>query len=187
MKILENFFFMSEIDKKALENDLLDSFDEWLKKAIAGFVFRAKQAIINPHMPLLRKDPEVQSIPTNDADLINLIISKDYFIKCRIPINKLLVNSRKTDLTIPVLQNGIDIQEFEKTAVDNFYTDFQAHIHSVIEEKIFRCRKRVIAEWNNRLRNDPNITEIPKDEDDHLSLIFALPDYANRVEREAQR
>jgi len=48
------------------------------------------------------------------------------------------------------------------------------------------CKKRFVEEWTKRLMADPEVTEIPIEDDDLIELVVARPDYKNRAQREAE-
>lgn len=69
---------LSDVDIKCLENDLLD-IEVWIKAAIVGKVNNCKKRLIKEWQPKLFNDPEIEFIPANEDDLIDIIIShKDY-------------------------------------------------------------------------------------------------------------
>ena len=67
---------VSDIDIKALENDILDV-DEWIQNAVLGKINNCKKRMLTEWYPRLTADPEVESIPANDDSLITLIIARD--------------------------------------------------------------------------------------------------------------
>ena len=69
---------VSELEKKILENDLLDVQD-WIEKAVLGKINGCKKRIVRSHTQALLDDPEVSSIPaTEDAICENLFNSAGY-------------------------------------------------------------------------------------------------------------
>ena len=69
---------LSETDKKCLENDLLD-IEDWIVKAIIGKINNCKKRFLNEWYPKLMADPNVDSIPANEKDLVEMVTSRpDY-------------------------------------------------------------------------------------------------------------
>ena len=69
---------LSDLDEKVLKNDLLD-IQGWVDGAIEGKINNCKKRMLAEWQPKLLADPEVTSLPANEADLINLIVSRaDY-------------------------------------------------------------------------------------------------------------
>lgn len=68
----------SNLDNKCLENDLLDV-DDWFEKAKDGKINKCKKRLMKEWYPKLMKDKNVDTIPANEEDLLNLIFSRpDY-------------------------------------------------------------------------------------------------------------
>ena len=69
---------ISDTDKKCLKNDLLD-IEDWILKAIEGKINKCKKRLVREWYPKLMADPEVDSIPANEEDLVELVTSRpDY-------------------------------------------------------------------------------------------------------------
>lgn len=78
IKIGEEEIMLSETDKVCLLSDLLE-IEDWILKAIAGKINKCKTRFIREWQKKLMADPDVESIPANEEDFINLVISRpDY-------------------------------------------------------------------------------------------------------------
>ena len=67
---------LTSIEENVLKNELSD-IQEWVNNAIDGKVNNCKLKMIAEWISKLNNDPEVESIPANDADLIALIVARD--------------------------------------------------------------------------------------------------------------
>lgn len=78
IKIGEEEITLSGTDKICLLNDLLE-IEDWILKAIAGKISKCKKRFMKKWYPILMADPEVETIPANEEDFINLVTSRpDY-------------------------------------------------------------------------------------------------------------
>ena len=67
---------LTSMEESVLKNDLLD-IQDWVDQAINGKVNNCKKRMLAEWNPKLTADPDVESIPANDDDLIALIIARD--------------------------------------------------------------------------------------------------------------
>jgi hypothetical protein len=72
MKVLRNGIELSDPDMKALQNDLLN-IEDWINGAIAGKIYACKKRLLDEWTPKLLADPKVDTLPGNEAALINVI------------------------------------------------------------------------------------------------------------------
>ena len=69
---------VSELEKKILENDLLDVQD-WIEKAVLGKINGCKKRIVRSHTQALLDDPAVASIPASEDGICeNLFATEGY-------------------------------------------------------------------------------------------------------------
>ena len=69
---------LSDLDVKCLKNDLLD-IQDFFEKAKNGQINTSKKGLIKEWQQKLMADPDVDVIPANEVDLIELVISRsDY-------------------------------------------------------------------------------------------------------------
>ena len=74
MKILPEGIELSDSDIQVLKNDLLNV-EDWVKGALAGKVNACKTRLLSEWTVRLMDDPSVDTIPSNEGDLISLITS----------------------------------------------------------------------------------------------------------------
>ena len=67
---------LTSTEELVLKNDLLDV-QEWVDGAITGKIANCKQRMLLEWNPILTADPDVETIPANDDDLIALIVARD--------------------------------------------------------------------------------------------------------------
>jgi len=67
---------LSTTEESVLKNDLLD-IQDWWDGALAGKINNCKKRMIQQWHPKLIADPEVESIPANEDDLIAFIVARD--------------------------------------------------------------------------------------------------------------
>jgi hypothetical protein len=72
MKVIRNGIDISDADIKVLQNDILN-IEDWINGAIAGKIASCKTRMIETWTPKLLGDPGVNTLPGNEAALINVI------------------------------------------------------------------------------------------------------------------
>jgi hypothetical protein len=72
MKVIRNGIDISDTDIKVLQNDILN-IEDWINGAIAGKIASCKTRLLESWTPKLLGDPTVNTIPANEAELINVI------------------------------------------------------------------------------------------------------------------
>ena len=72
----------------------------------------------------------------------------------------------------------------EETLLKNDLLDIQKWVDGAIDGKVNNCKKRMLAEWNPKLKADPDVETIPANDDDLIAMIVARDDYKTRLERD---
>ena len=72
MKVLRNGIELSDTDMQILQNDILN-IEDWINGAVAGKIAACKSRMIATWTPKLLGDPGVNTLPGNEAALINVI------------------------------------------------------------------------------------------------------------------
>jgi hypothetical protein len=83
-------------------------------------------------------------------------------------------------------QFTIDINDTDMIALNNDLVSVDDWIQQAVIGKTNNCRKRMIAEWQPILFNDPTVTSIPATQDEFITAVVAREDYKNRAEQEAE-
>ncbi len=82
---------------------------------------------------------------------------------------KVLINFSRTDLI--ALKNDL-------LSIEDWYSKGPA------KNKVFKCRKRFIEEWTRKLIADPDVIDMPANEDDMIKMVYKRSDYMNREKRD---
>lgn len=84
------------------------------------------------------------------------------------------------------LQITVSISDVDQKVLLNDLVDIEKWVNDAIAGKIDNCFSRMRSDWVQRLMNDPSFTDpIPSNRDDFVNLVTSLPEYKNRVQREA--
>jgi len=76
--ILSGGIEITDIEKKCLENDLLD-IEQWVRDAIIGKINNCKKRMIREWHPKLMADPAITMLPATEDGLVDVIIAhSDY-------------------------------------------------------------------------------------------------------------
>lgn len=65
-------------------------------------------------------------------------------------------------------------------------TAIRAYIEGIIDGEINRSKKKLIKAWWPKLFADPDVENIPGNESDFLTTVFARSDYKDRAARDAE-
>ena len=80
-----------------------------------------------------------------------------------------------------IFPTGINLTLNDVAVIKHREGDVEAWVLRALQEKIRARKEALLAEWIPRLLSDPNVTTIPGSEADILAVIFAHPDYQDRV------
>ena len=67
---------ITDVDQKALENDLID-IQEWIEQALRSKINNCKKRMEREWTPRLQADPIVETIPANRDALILIIVERE--------------------------------------------------------------------------------------------------------------
>jgi len=79
----------------------------------------------------------------------------------------------------------VEISDIDQLTLENDLLDLDDWVQKAVTGKIQNCKKRFIRDWQPRLFNDPNVTEIPATPEAFILSVVARDDYQNRVARDA--
>ena len=74
----------------------------------------------------------------------------------------------------------------EESVLKNDLLDVQDWVTKAIDGKVSNCKKRMIAEWFQKLYADDSVSSIPASEDEIVALVVARSDYKDRASRDAE-
>lgn len=79
-----------------------------------------------------------------------------------------------------------ELSDTDVKVLSNDLLDIGDWILKAIEGKVNKCKKRFIQEWYPRLMKDPNVDNIPANEEDFIELVISRPNYKNRKQRDKE-
>lgn len=91
------------------------------------------------------------------------------------------MNITKTDNSIT-----FEFDKIEQQIIANDVENPLDWIEVAVQNKIARCKKRLINEWTTKFRQTQSVENIPTDENEMVALIFSQSEYKNRNEREKE-
>ena len=80
-----------------------------------------------------------------------------------------------SDIQKQVICNDINSQQLD--------ADLQRRLHWVIMHKYEQCFERLKKKWDLKFKNN-GIKQVPTDPDEYAALVFAQPNYKDRLARE---
>lgn len=63
-------------------------------------------------------------------------------------------------------------------------SEIKRRLNYIVEHKCDQCYERLEKEWLPILRDDPNVSSIPKSKVDFIAAVVSRPDYKNRAARD---
>ena len=181
-QICKQGFKLSGQDKKAFDHFLTETPYEWMRKGLNGMLNKAIKEILKKYLKQYKDLHE--TVSATYADLIPAIIAMPTFKPYNRVWGDLIKAKRKQAKDTEIWADGFDIEDWEEAALNAFYKDYEQDLYNLMENKI-ACRKNAFEkEHEAQLLADPEVLELPKDQDDLIDLITAKPQYKNRVARE---
>ena len=188
-KLLKDGYMLSRADRLAIENELLDTLEEWAMKGpyfhVTGKPVKSMKV---KWMDKLRESKKIskEAMPANDSLLVTQIKALPEFT----PQNNCGSGLKKTTRSQPrnekILANGIDIEDHEYEACLSYWDDPETYLIALLDNKIACCKERMIIQWTQKFIDDPAVENFPSDVDELIEFIVARPEYKNRVQREAE-
>ena len=188
-KLLQEGFLISHADELAIANELLYSLEEW---AMMGpkhmLTYKPVQQIIKQGKEELKEKCKNESkpLPATKSSLVDAICKSAFFKSNKIGSPALNKPNRKQERNKKILVNGIDIEDHEYQAAENYWENPEQTLTDLLENKIANCKKRFVEKWTKILMEDPEVTEIPAEDDDLIEAVVLRPDYKNRATRQAE-
>ena len=186
---LQQGFLYSRADRLAIENDLLETLEEWAMKGpyfhMTGKPVKAMKA---KWMGKLQESKAMSkgSIPANYMDLVTEIKAMSDFAPEKRNGSGLKKPKRTQARDEKILTNGMNIENHEHEACVAYWEDPEGYLVDLLDNKIAACKSRMIKEWTTLFIADPTVASFPSDEDELIEFIVARPEYKNRVQREAE-
>jgi len=188
-KLLKDGYMMSRSDRLAVANDLLEPLEDWAMKGpkfhMSGKPVKAMKA---KWMNKLREEKAkvAEPIPANDADIVSEIKGMDSFKSEYYKSSELIKPSRSQPRDEKILANGIDVEDHEHEAAISHWNNPDEYLVDLLDNKIARCKERMVKYWTEKFNNDPSVESYPSDVDDFIEFVVARPEYKNRAQLEAE-
>jgi len=176
-------FRVSSVDRKALEAYLLDTPREWAEKALKGMINKSVKTIMRDYFDLY-KSKQTGTIPADYATVIPAIVAMEEFKPYKIQTPPIPTVERTELASEEIWENGFDVEDYENTALEAFYSDPQAMLRYFMENKIHARRKAFVKEQEQGFFQRQEA--IPAKQDDFINLVCAKPGYKNRADSEAE-
>jgi hypothetical protein len=174
---------ISIADKKALEEYLVETADEWTLSALKGLINKAVKKILKDWFGLYKSKHE-EGVSADIAVIIPGIIAMEEFTPYDICPPQMPIVERKQSKDQPIWQGGFNVEDFEKQALDAYYKDPEEMLRYFMENKIYQRKKAFEKEYQEKLIRDPSISIIPSKVDDLIEFVTTRAGYKNRIDRE---
>ena len=188
-KLLKDGYFMSRADRLAIENDLVDTLEEWAMKGpyfhMTGKPVKAMKAK-GMNKLLEAKAISKEAMPANDISLVSQIKALPEFKSEKHQGGVLKTPDRSQIRDEKILANGMDIEDHENEACISYWSNPEDYLMSLLDNKIACCKERMIKQWTAKFIKDPTIESFPSDVDELIEFIVARPEYKNRAQQEAE-
>jgi len=170
----------------------------WLLAAIKEKARLRQEALINEWRPRLFADPNLKKIPADANALAKLIMARpDYKSRAQMDIElgntpyqhniaRFEGNIRRgvaripSAATVTLFPGGIDLPDLDCDCILAFVQDLDDWILGALLGHINRGKKKMILEWQPKLFADPNVSNIPANEDQLIQVIVNRSDYKNQ-------
>ena len=190
--------------------------EQWLLNEISRKANTRRDAMIDRWRPVFFADPAVKTIPTDKKEFVaNILARPEYRNRTQVdaehtlpqagggprtpkPVTNKAKNKAKYDAqprttdTVTLYQGaGLTISDADRdTMLDDLF-DLEDWVLGALLGKANKGKLEMFKEWKDKLEADPNVTEIPANDDDLILMITARPDYmtlpAQIAEGEEQR
>jgi hypothetical protein len=171
--------------------------EAWLRETISEKARARREALIKAWRPRLFADPAVAEVPADADALVQLIMARaGYRTRLqsdaeRIPpelpyrhnIDRFNGNIRRgvprdpAAATIVLFAEGIDLPDSECGCILAYVQDLDDWVLGALLGHINRGKKKIIAQYEQVLRDDPNVAAIPATEDGLIEVLTGRSEY----------
>lgn len=183
--ILSGGHTITNTDQKVLEEYLLVTPREWAEKALKGMINKSIKMILKDYFEIYASKQST-TVSMDYSVLIPEIIELEEFQLYNTKTPLAPIFSRKEEISVQILQNGIEIEGYEDMALRAYYEDPETMLAYYIENKIYQRRKAFIKSHTQKIIASQSISEVPANPCDFINLIVSLPGYKNRTQQEAE-
>jgi len=182
-KLCSDGYKASSVDLKALSHYLLITPKKWATDALAGMKNKAVKTIMRDWLEVY-KSKQSGNVSADIAVIIPGILAMDEFKPYRYRTPDMPIIDRKEPSNDEIWEGGFDIEDYEKMALEAFYSDPEAMLRYFMENKIYQRRKAMCKEKETEMLKDPEVTEMPAKQDDFINMVCTKPGYKNRADNE---
>ena len=126
-------FKVSAQDRKALDHFLIVEPKEWAQSALNGMINKASKTILKEWLDKFKEQAE--TIPADKAKLIPLIVAMPEFKPYNRDWGNLIKAKRKQSKDTEIWSGGFEIEDWEETALNAYYSDYVQDLYNLMENK----------------------------------------------------
>jgi len=182
-KICAKGYKISEEDQKALDEYLMTPFKEWIENALIGMVNKAIKTIMRDWFVEYKKTQK-KAIAADLSVIIPAIVALPNFKPYNTQTPEFTTIDRNVPVSKEVISGGLDIEDYQKVALDAYYANPEEILDWFINNKIHMRRKAFVEMYENELIKDPKIKTIPANQDDLINLVTSNKNYKTRKQKE---
>lgn len=175
-------FKISNSDQKALDEYLLTSPKEWADSALKGMINKAIKTILRDWLDIYKsKVPD--GMPNDLSAIIQGIVSMPEFKPYNYPVPTIPSVERDEAKNLEIWQDGFSIEDYEKMALDAYYSNPEEQLCYFMENKIDLRKKAFVKQYLPEILKDKSILKIPSRSDAFIDLVTGRPGYQKRKDR----
>jgi len=182
-KICAEGFQASSVDIKALSHYLLDTPATWGNSALRGMINKAVKTILRDWFEVY-KSKQTGTVPGDVAIIIPAIIAMEEFKPYNRDLPDMPIVERTEVASEEIWEGGFDVEDYQKQALEAYYSDHEAMLRYFMENKIFQRRKAFVKEQEKGFFDRKEA--IPVKQDDFINAVCAKPGYKNRAQQESE-
>jgi hypothetical protein len=175
---------LSQVEHQCMMHIISDA-EKSILNRINAKIMRCKDRLIKRWTTKFLKDPDINSIPKDDNELLKIIFAhEDYKTfsqseKKPSPLtNYDRYNERdRTNDPIVFFEGGIELDSISTQCILAFQPDVGNWILGAFLGRISKGRKLILQAYMPILKADPSVTTMPATEDGLINMIVARADY----------
>jgi len=181
--ICNSGFLVSSADQKALAEYLLVSPQTWSTDALRGMINKSVKSIMRDWFDIY-KTKQTKDIPADYAIVIPAIVAMEEFKPYNTQTPPLPIIDRIEEPIIEIWSGGFNVEDYQKTALDAFYSDPEEMLRYFMHNKIHARRKAFVKMHEQKFFQSKEA--IPARQDSFINLVCGKVGYKNRSQNEAE-
>lgn len=181
-KICEVAHNLSTIDHKAMAHFTKETPNEWINKALSGWINKAVKTIMADWFSKYKEQSEMVSY--DPEVVIPLILAMPEFKEYGVSTPSCECVNRTESSSVDAFNGGFEIKDYEYAALNAYYSDIESYLCYLMENKIYSSRKAFKNEYAQVATRTKEL--VPSNEDDFISYFTEKTDYKNAEAREAE-